>query len=260
MSVKLLKKSKDSVDLLFSGYTPDLINSLRSSLISDVPVMAISKVFFEKNDSALYNEIISHRLGLVPLSTDYSYSFVKNCKCKGEGCSRCQVSLTLNKTGPCVVYSDDLKSSDSNVKPVIGKIPIVTLLEGQALSFEAIAELGTGRAHAKWGSGLAYYKLSPVIKIDNKNVSKESKLIVEACPRNVLEFKADKLVIKDLAACNMCKACEAAATNNEIKILSNPEEIVFHYEAWGQLPIIDALGKALDVNVEELKEFKSQLK
>jgi len=102
--------------------------------------MAIDEVTFIENGSALYDEIIANRLGLIPLETDLESYFEKSkCKCKGAGCARCQLTLTLNKTGPCMVYAEDLKSKDPKIKPVYPKTPIVKLLDGQTLKFEAVA-------------------------------------------------------------------------------------------------------------------------
>ena len=43
-----------------------LANALRRS-VGDVPVLAISECDIYKNDTVLYDEVIAHRLGLVPL-------------------------------------------------------------------------------------------------------------------------------------------------------------------------------------------------
>ena len=50
------------------------------------------------------------------------------------------------------VFSDELKSNDSFVKPISDKIPIVTLAPDQKIRIEAHAKLGRGTEHAKWNS------------------------------------------------------------------------------------------------------------
>ena len=137
MKAKRVEKTKDKITLLLEGVEVSLVNALRRAIMGRVPTMAIEEVGFTKNSSALYDEIIAHRLGLVPLKTDYSYNKREECKCKGEGCSRCQVAFSLDKAGPCSVYASDLKTSDPKVKPVHPGMLLAYLSEGQELSLEA---------------------------------------------------------------------------------------------------------------------------
>ncbi len=67
-------------------------------MTEEVPTMAIEDVEFRKNNSILYDEIIAHRLGLVPLKTDLkSYNLPEKCKCKGEGCARFQLTVPIDQ-------------------------------------------------------------------------------------------------------------------------------------------------------------------
>src|SRR6266571_693601 len=60
--------------------------------------------------SPMFDEILSHRLGMVPIPTDLDL-FVRRdkCTCGGEGCPSCTIMFVLNKKGPCTVYSGDLE-------------------------------------------------------------------------------------------------------------------------------------------------------
>jgi DNA-directed RNA polymerase alpha subunit len=58
-----------------------------------------------------------------------------------------------------VVYSGELKSKAKDVQPALDKIPIVELFEpNDEIQFEAIAQLGNGRMHAKWQAAVVGYK------------------------------------------------------------------------------------------------------
>lgn len=165
MEVKLVENQEKKNRLIFSlkGVDTAYANTLRRIMGFEVPVMAIEEVEFRKNTSILYDEMISHRLGLIPLTTDLkSYNMMSECKCKGAGCASCTVKLILKAQGPCTVYSSDIKSKDPEIKPINGKMPIVKLLEGQELEFEATAVLGQGKEHSKWCPGLVYYKMPNV--------------------------------------------------------------------------------------------------
>jgi DNA-directed RNA polymerase subunit D len=165
MEIKLVENQEKKHKLIFSvkGVDVAYANTLRRIMGFEVPVMAIEDVEFRKNNSILYDEMIAHRLGLIPLSTDLkSYNIMNECKCKGAGCASCTVKLTLKAIGPCTVYASDIKSKDPEIKPIYGKMPIVKLLENQELELEATAFLGQGKDHSKWTTGLVYYKMPNV--------------------------------------------------------------------------------------------------
>ena len=127
-------------------------------MLSEVPVLAIDDVTIYENGSALYDEIVAHRIGLVPIKTDLrTFKLPDKWTCKGKGCPKCQVSFTLVKKGPCTVYSGDLKSNDPKTTVTDTNIPITKLLENQKVKIEAIAMLGKGKEHAKWQTGVISY-------------------------------------------------------------------------------------------------------
>lgn len=154
------KKGKGlRVDFEVHGAPNWYMNTLRRLVMGEVPVMAIELVEITKNDSILYDEIIAHRLGLVPLVTDIdSYKLVSDEEIeKQEYLAQSSVKLTLKAKGPCVVYAKDLSSKDPKVKPVYPEMPIVKLLDGQEIELEATAVLGKGKAHVKWSACHAHF-------------------------------------------------------------------------------------------------------
>ena len=92
-------------------------SALRRFSISEVPCMAIDEVVILENSSIMYDELISHRLGLVPLRTDLSrFVLPEDCDCGSSlGCSQCRVLLVLDveaKDGTMTVYCKDMVSED----------------------------------------------------------------------------------------------------------------------------------------------------
>jgi DNA-directed RNA polymerase subunit D len=200
MKVQILKKTDSEIQFLVEGISPAFANALRRIMMTEVPTMAIEWVDFIQNDSALNDEILANRLGLIPLTFDLkAYNLPSECECGGKGCSRCQVKLKLKKEGPCMVYSGDLETKAEDVKPVFDKIPIVELFEGEKLEFEAIAQLGLGREHAKWQAAVVGYKNKPKKEISRKEESPETEYIEDAFIFNVESvcgLKAEEIVIK----------------------------------------------------------------
>jgi len=59
----------NNLDMEFDliGYDPAIANALRRILLSDIPSMAIEKVYMYQNTSIMQDEVLAHRLGLLPL-------------------------------------------------------------------------------------------------------------------------------------------------------------------------------------------------
>jgi len=159
--IEILERNKESLKFSIEGIKPSFSNALRRIMAFEIPTMAIEWVDIKKNDSAMYDEILAHRLGLIPLTFDKkAYKLpeeAENIDNVKESSLYCK--LLLKKKGPCMVYSGDLKSEDESVKPVYPNIPIVQLFEGQELELIAYARLGYGKEHIKWQGAVVGYKI-----------------------------------------------------------------------------------------------------
>ena len=70
MNVKILSKSQHRVKFLLEKSNPAFANALRRIMKSEVPTMAVEFVDFEINTSGLFDEVVAHRIGLIPLTFD----------------------------------------------------------------------------------------------------------------------------------------------------------------------------------------------
>jgi DNA-directed RNA polymerase subunit D len=258
MNIEVLDTNKKTgrVTFLLKNSTPAFANFLRRAIMESVPTMAIHDIEISENSSALYDEIIAHRLGLLPLTTDLkSYTLPAKCKCNGEGCARCTLKLTLKAKGPCTVYASDIKSKDPQVKPAYGDTPIVKLLKGQALELEATARLGQGKEHVKWSPGLAWHVYEPTITVNN-----DSPKLAEyknRYPPQIFD-KNGKIDKKTMIENNLVDACDGVC-EEIIKIEYNPNNFLFSIEPWGQLTPKEIAQSAADLLLESLSEFEERL-
>jgi len=259
MEVQLLEKDKetDKVNFILKDSTPAFANVLRRIMLWEVPVMAIDEIEFKKNGSILYDEMIAHRMGLVPLTTDLkSYTLPEKCKCEGKGCAHCQLKMSLKVKGPAMVYASDIKSKDPAVKPVYPKLPIVKLLKNQTLELEATATLGTGKRHAKWSPGHVYYTYLPKITVHD-NPEKLAQF-GDKYPPQIFgkDGKIDRNLISTPA---LIDACDGVC-DDLVKVEYNPNSFVFYIEPWGQLPSKKIVQQAANVLQEQLDEVTEALK
>ncbi len=253
MQIKKLIQNKN--ELYFELQDADYIfaNTLRRIMLVEVPILAIEEVNFIKNDSALYDEIIAHRLGLIPLITDLkSYDLKEECTCKGKGCAKCELHLSLKVKGPRMVYSSEIKSTDPKVKPVYDNIPIVQLLKGQKLEFEATAILGKGKQHAKFSPCWIYYQGKPEFKTSkDANLNK-----ISQC--DGLKVGNDKIEITDISKWK--ESYEEVCENSNVEVKRSNSNFIFYIESFGQLTTTQIFEESINILNKKLDEFVKKIK
>ncbi len=146
VSVKKVSEEHGVLKLQIKGVDSAFINAIRRTIMQDVPCLSIEDVSIYENDSVMFDEFLAHRLGMLPVKTD-----VKGYK-KGES-----VKLVLEKEGPAMVYSKDLKSTDPKIEIADKKIPIVKLGKNQKVKLEMNAVMLSGREHVKWQPAIATF-------------------------------------------------------------------------------------------------------
>jgi DNA-directed RNA polymerase subunit D len=257
MKVQILKKRGDTLVFVLDGATPAFANALRRIMISEVPTLAVEWVDFHANSSILFDEIVAHRLGMIPLVFDpRRFNTKESCRCGGKGCPLCEVFFALEKSGPSVARSGDLKSSNRAVKPTSPDFPIVELLKDQGIKFEARAQLGTGRQHAKWQAANASYQYYPEIEVRKGCRSQELRKAVSECPKGVLALKGSRLILKDPAGCDLCLRCESAS--GCISMKPNPNRFIFRVESVSGLEPAQIVGQAGEILRSRGEEFKKK--
>ena len=144
-SIQVLSTDPKKISVRLKGVPLQYANALRRICLNGVPIFAIDTVDVIENSSAMMDESIAHRLGMIPLKTELSRF--------NEPDSRVLLVLDSgDKETSETVTSADLLSQDEVVKPSSNKIPIAYLAPGQKIKVEAYARLGRGTEHAKWNS------------------------------------------------------------------------------------------------------------
>ena len=174
VKVTIIEESDDKIKILLADTDRALVNSIRRSLISDTPKMAIDQVRFEmgtieqedqvwETTGPLPDEVIAQRLAMIPIPTRHEeFHFQHECPNCAElveedrGCPMCTMIYTCkafgSKEGTMVTAKDLNYLGDSSLEiPELYKsIAITKLFNGQMVEFYATAIMGRGRDHAKW--------------------------------------------------------------------------------------------------------------
>ncbi|HLC54877.1 MAG TPA: DNA-directed RNA polymerase subunit D [Candidatus Nanoarchaeia archaeon] len=208
-----------------------LANAIRRS-INEIPILAVDEVEIYKNDSALYDEFLAHRVGLVPLKTEASMN------------EKTEIEMKLSKAGPCMVLAEDLKGG---AEIVHNSIPITLLEEDQELELVATARLGTAIEHEKYLSGLCYYRRLSEISSKNPAVTR---LIEDS--RGVIKPEKHK----EGWLCDLSEHIAQEVEKIDVSCIKDSGEMVFVIESYGQMAAKDMLLKALRALGQNLDHFE----
>ncbi|MDR2966753.1 MAG: DNA-directed RNA polymerase subunit D [Methanobacteriaceae archaeon] len=265
MEIELKEKNENEIVFIIRNAEVPFVNAIRRIAMMEIPKIAIEDVNIVKNDSTMFDEVLAHRLGLTPLFSNLEVIeglvMSEDCDCD-DHCPRCSVSLTLNKTGPenkediKVVYSKDLSSTDSKIKPVYDTIPLLKLKKDQDVELEAVAKLGFGKNHAKWiPTTVCSYKQYPKITF-NEDLEVDYEC-AEACPRGILKTdkRSKKIKVNNIENCSMCKSCVRASENDYINVGYEKNNFIFRLETDGSMDPEEVLLKACDVLSEKAEKF-----
>ncbi|MBU2616688.1 MAG: DNA-directed RNA polymerase subunit D [Nanoarchaeota archaeon] len=216
-----------------------IANAIRR-YINHVPTLAVDEVEISKNDSALYDETVAHRIGLVPLKME-----------KAGAKKKMELKMDVKREGS--VYSGDLVG---NPKVVYDNMPLTILSAGQEIQLSATVTSGTGAEHAKFSPGMMYYRNVSEISLD-KDLSQE---IAKLNLSNEIQTKGNKIVLIDDKKREVLDVCEGVAKKNgkpaEVETTGN---IVLTLESFGQMPVGDIFVNSIGALKKDLDNFSKTI-
>ena len=255
MQVKILEHNGTKLKFVAEGIDFAFANALRRTMFGEIPIMAIEDVDFEENTSGLFDEVVAHRLGLIPLLFDQKmYRLKEDCKCGGKGCANCEITFVVEKEGPCIVTAGDMKS-DADAASIDPNIPIVELLERQKIKFSATAQLGFGKEHVKWQAAVVGYQNFPIVRVNPEKASPE---IADVCPTHVFEKRDGKPRVAKESSCILCMRCVEASDGVTVKADEN--SFIFTVESVSGLKPREIVESALDVLEQKAEDFLAEAK
>ena len=254
MKTTIISLTEDTIRFVTSGIDNAFANTLRRTMVAEVPIMTIEDIFYFDNSSLVPDEILAHRLGLTPLTTDLdNYVLPEDCDCEAElGCPKCRAILTMDvEAGEEIrtVYSGDLIPDDPKTAPVSARIPLAKLAPNQAIKFEAYAQLGQGKTHIKWSPvSMCVYQNVSLVPVEDEIKAKEC--ILDCGDAAVLE--GDKVKVIDIQKFESCKRCRDLIPRDEIMENLVPDEFLFTVESNGALKPQRIVAEAVKILKQRL--------
>ncbi|KAM0887051.1 hypothetical protein ACQ4PT_029285 [Festuca glaucescens] len=251
--IKINRLTEDDMEFDMIGVDASIANAFRRILIAEVPTMAIEKVLMVDNTSVIADEVLSHRLGLIPLDADPRlFDYISNDTPNERNtivyklhvsCAKGSQRLTV-KSGqlewlpegsqltiaspaqpgekPKTYTSFGQSQQKTSERPLGVKyedITIARLGPGQAIELEAHAIKGVGKVHAKWSPvATAWYRMLPEVVLLKEITGGDAEQLVKKCPVNVFDIEElgngkKRAVVAKPRACTLCRECVKVAAD-----------------------------------------------
>ena len=209
------------------GVDASIANAFRRILLAEVPTLAIERVYVQNNTSVIADEVLAHRLGLIPLKGDLegmkSFNFfietdpdtgvklmdrtdentvvlLLKVKCKRNGDADRNATEPEDKYIDSSVYSRHITFqlngkqeeifANEPIQPVSPDILIAKLRPEQELDLIMHAHLGKGGDHAKFSPvATATYRLLPTITITQPILGADARKFQKCFPPGVIDIE-----------------------------------------------------------------------
>lgn len=183
LQIKILSLTEEDIVFDLIGVEAPVANALRRILLAEVPTIAIENVWIQSNTSIIQDEVLAHRVGLIPLKIDpRKLSYVKDDEETDNDTIVLHLDVACPQPAPGtyddpdnthLVLSSQLRwlpqgnqteRFPEGVKAVHDDIVIAKLKPGQRIEFEAHCRKGIGKDHTKFSPvATASYRLLPHI-------------------------------------------------------------------------------------------------
>lgn len=266
MQVKIISHTATSLEFDIININCSFANAFRRILIAEIPTLAIHNVTIRKYRGVLAEEIVCHRLGLIPLLVDPTpFEFVSD-----ELNEKNTLTFTLKMQNKgkenITVYSDDIKWKPvgnqekwlTNVK-LGSKIPITKLGPGDMIDFEMNAVKNVGKEHAKWSPVCpASYRLHPLIQIGDFYGEEAERLKKTFC-KGVIEIENNKAVVKQERLEKMCmNALRYDEFKDKVLIGKKENHYIFNIETVHIDPLV-LLKQSILIFKEKCKQLREEM-
>lgn len=288
LNISYITERNANFDMI--GVDTSLANAFRRIMMSEVPSVAAEYVYIFNNTSVIQDEVLAHRIGLIPLKVDPDLlSWIDESADEAEKFNdENTIVLSLNVTctrnpNPAKgnndaenlyknsnVYARDLKFEpqgrqeelfkDHPVVPCDPDILITKLRPGQEISLRAHCILGTGGDHAKFSPvATASYRLMPTIDIIKPITGDEAVEFQKCFPSGVIDINTKgEAVVKDPRRDTVSR--EVLRHDNlktKVKLGRRRDHFIFNVESTGAMPPEEIFYKAAHILKDKAEYLKN---
>ncbi|KAM9726454.1 DNA-directed RNA polymerases I and III subunit RPAC1 [Menidia menidia] len=294
--VDVMHMDESSMEFDMVGVDAAIANAFRRILLAEVPTMAIEKVFIYNNTSIVQDEVLAHRLGLVPIRADprlFEYKNTAEGSAEEEASEIDTIQLQLkvkcsrnpraskDSSDPRelylnhMVYSRDITwvpignqadvFADCSIGPVHDDILIAQLRPGQELDITMHCVKGVGKDHAKFSPvATASYRLLPDISLLETVEGERAERLKRCFSPGVVQLedvdgrKVARVVNSRLDTCSR-EVLRHSDLKNAVKLGRVRDHFIFTVESTGILPPDVLVTEAIKVLMTKCQTFLNEL-
>uniref|UniRef100_A0A6G1S6G5 DNA-directed RNA polymerases I and III subunit RPAC1 n=1 Tax=Aceria tosichella TaxID=561515 RepID=A0A6G1S6G5_9ACAR len=283
------------LELDIFGIAPAIANAYRRIMLAEIPTMAFEHVFINNNTSVIQDEMLAHRLGMIPIkvdptkfdwkptsappeSTARNHTIVFELKVKCEQLPDAEPEKSgrredlykdykvFSKHLKWIPLADQAKThfrGKNAIRPVHQKILIAKLSKNQEIDLRLHAVKGIGRDHAKFSPvATAAYKLMPDIKLKERLVGEQAKRFKDSFSDGVVELIGDEGEAKvvnariDSGSRNIFRHADL---KDKVQYDLIKDHYIFNIESTGAIPAIDIFLQSCDILGSKCETFLKEL-
>ncbi|NP_001264560.1 DNA-directed RNA polymerases I and III subunit RPAC1 isoform 2 [Gallus gallus] len=250
--VDVVREEDGVLEFDMVGIDAAIANAFRRILLAEVPTMAVEKVFVYNNTSIVQDEILAHRLGLIPIRADPRLFEYRN-----------QV-YSKHMTWVPLGNQTDL-FPDADFRPVHDDILIALLRPGQEIDVLMHCVKGIGKDHAKFSPvATASYRLLPDITL-LQPVEDEAAETLQKC------FSPGVIEIQNIKGKKVARVANARldtfsrevfrheGLKNLVRLARVRNHYIFSVESTGILPPDVLVTEAIKILMGKCQRFLNEL-
>ncbi|CAE6453937.1 unnamed protein product [Rhizoctonia solani] len=290
LHVEVRGADDEAVDFDLVGVDASIANAFRRILIAEVPTVAIENVYIWNNTSVIQDEVLAHRLGLVPIRADPALlDFPDSAVGPTDRntlvfklsvtCSR-NPGVPKDETDPAVLYKnanvlsghmewngvgEQVNDFGNNPpRPHNPKILLAKLRPGQELEMELHCVKGVGQDHAKFSPvATASYRLMPHVIFRQPIPPHLCDKFVSCFPSGVFAVEQGangqkKVVAKDMRKDTVSReVLRHKEFEGMIELTRIRDFFMFRIESSGSIPAPNLMPMAVDVMRQKISKLKA---